>query len=148
MECSGEGTDRSRRTCRNRGHIVNSVVKNPPANAGDVGFTPGLRRSPAEGNDNPFQCSCLAEEPGGLLSTQSQKSQTPQHVVKDLRASSEELGVCSQSSGQSLKVRAGLGGSPGCILHKGASRGEPLHSPGRGPQCRASLSCSKIITEF
>ena len=107
MECSGEGTDRSRRTCRNRGHIVNSVVKNPPANAGDVGFTPGLRRSPAEGNDNPFQCSCLAEEPGGLLSTQSQKSQTPQHVVKDLRASSEELGVCSQSSGQSLKVRAG-----------------------------------------
>ena len=76
MECSGEGTDWSRRTCRNRGHIVNSVVKNLPANTGDVGLTPGLRRSPAEGNGNPFQCCCLAEEPGGLPSTQSQKSQT------------------------------------------------------------------------
>ena len=46
-------------TCRNRGHIVNSVVNNPPANAGDVGSTPGLRRSPAEGNGNLLQYSCL-----------------------------------------------------------------------------------------
>jgi len=33
--------------------------KNPPANAGDVGSIPGLGRSPGEGNDNPFQYSCL-----------------------------------------------------------------------------------------
>ena len=32
-----------------------SVVKNPPANAGDV----GSGRSPGGGNGNPFQCSCL-----------------------------------------------------------------------------------------
>ena len=37
------------------------VVKNPPANAGDVrdaGLTPGLGRSPGEGHGNPLQYSC------------------------------------------------------------------------------------------
>ena len=32
-----------------------SVIKNPPANAGDAGLFPGLGRSPGEGNGNPFQ---------------------------------------------------------------------------------------------
>ena len=32
-----------------------SVVKNPPANAGDVSSIPGLGRSPGEGNGNPLQ---------------------------------------------------------------------------------------------
>ena len=36
-----------------------SVVKNLPANAGDEGSIPGLRRSPGEGNGNPFQYSSL-----------------------------------------------------------------------------------------
>ena len=39
-----------------------SVVKNPPANAGDrrdVGLIPGLIRSPAGGSDNPLHYSCL-----------------------------------------------------------------------------------------
>ena len=39
-----------------------SVVKNPPANARDVGDSdsiPGSRRSPGEGNGNPLQYSCL-----------------------------------------------------------------------------------------
>ena len=38
------------------------VVKNLPANAGDVrdtGSIPGLERSPGGGHDNPFQYSCL-----------------------------------------------------------------------------------------
>jgi len=35
------------------------VVKNPPANAGDVGLIPELGRSPGEGNGNPLQDSCL-----------------------------------------------------------------------------------------
>ena len=35
------------------------MVKNLPANAGDVGSTPGLGRSLGEGNGNPFQYSCL-----------------------------------------------------------------------------------------
>ena len=28
-------------------------------NAGDLGLSPGLGRSPGEGNGNPLQCSCL-----------------------------------------------------------------------------------------
>ena len=36
-----------------------SVVKNPAANAGDVGSFPGLGRSPGEGNGNSLQHSCL-----------------------------------------------------------------------------------------
>ena len=36
-----------------------SVAKNPPANARDVGSIPGLGRSPGEGNSNPLQYSCL-----------------------------------------------------------------------------------------
>ena len=38
------------------------MVKNPPANSGDVrdeGLIPGSRRSPGRGHDNPVQYSCL-----------------------------------------------------------------------------------------
>ena len=35
-----------------------SVVKNLPANEGDVGLISRLGRSPGEGNGNPFQYSC------------------------------------------------------------------------------------------
>jgi len=38
------------------------VVKNPPANAGDLrdmGLIPGSGRSPGEGHGNPLQYSCL-----------------------------------------------------------------------------------------
>ena len=35
------------------------MVKNPPANVGDVGSIPGSGRSPKEGNGNPLQYSCL-----------------------------------------------------------------------------------------
>ena len=52
------------------------MVKNPPANAGDIGSIPGLGRS-GEGNGNPLWHSCLgnpmAEKPGGLQSMGSQE---------------------------------------------------------------------------
>ena len=35
------------------------MVKNLPANAGDMGSIPGLGRSPGEENDNSFQYSRL-----------------------------------------------------------------------------------------
>ena len=41
-----------------------SAVKNPPANAGDLGSLPGSGRSSGEGNGNPLQCLCL-ENPIG-----------------------------------------------------------------------------------
>jgi len=36
-----------------------SVVKNPPANAGDAGFILGSGRPPGEGDGNLLQHSCL-----------------------------------------------------------------------------------------
>ena len=44
------------------------MIKNPPADAGDVGSIPGSGRGSEE--------SPWTEEPGGLQSTGSQKSQT------------------------------------------------------------------------
>ena len=41
-----------------------SVVKNPPANARDIGLIPGSGRSPGGGHDNLLQYSCL-ENPMG-----------------------------------------------------------------------------------
>ena len=35
------------------------MVKNPPANAGDLGSIPGSGRSPGGGHGNPLQHSCL-----------------------------------------------------------------------------------------
>ena len=48
----------SRRT-NSKGFPGGSVVKNPPANAGDVGSIPGSERPPGEGNGNPLQYSCM-----------------------------------------------------------------------------------------
>ena len=45
-----------------RASQVALVVKNPPANAGDlrdVGTIPGLGRSPGEGHSNTLQYACL-----------------------------------------------------------------------------------------
>ena len=36
-----------------------SVHKESTCNAGDLGLIPELVRSPGEGNENPFQYSCL-----------------------------------------------------------------------------------------
>ena len=55
-----------------------SAVKNPPANMGDVGSTPGPERFPLEEEMTPH-CCCLAwkipwtEEPGGLQSVGGQR---------------------------------------------------------------------------
>ena len=54
-----------------------SVVKNLPANVGDLSSIPGLGRSPAEGNGNLLQNCCLENPmdrgPGGLQSMGSQR---------------------------------------------------------------------------
>ena len=58
-------------------HLFGSVVKNPPANAGDAGSIPGFGRPPGEGNGNPLQFSCLrnpmTEKSDGLQSMGSQR---------------------------------------------------------------------------
>ena len=64
----------------NKASQVTLVVKNLPANTGDVrdrGFIPGLKRFPGEGHGNPLQYSCLrisrTEETGELESMGLQK---------------------------------------------------------------------------
>ena len=54
----------------NLGFPGGSVVKNPPADAGDMGSVLGSGRSSGEGNGNPLQYSCL-ENPrdGGAWQT-------------------------------------------------------------------------------
>ena len=57
------------------------VVKNPPANAGDIrdaGLISGWGRSPGGGHGNSLQYSSLVnpqwtEDPGGLQSMESQR---------------------------------------------------------------------------
>ena len=55
-----------------QGFLHGLVVKNLPANEGDVGLIPGSGRSLGGGNGNPLQYSCLkilrTKEPGGLQS--------------------------------------------------------------------------------
>ena len=54
----------SNRVNRDRGFPSGSMVKNPPADAGDVRSFPGSGRSPGEGNGNPLQYSCLENSMG------------------------------------------------------------------------------------
>ena len=41
------------------------MVKNPPANAGDMNSTPGSRRSAGGASGNPLQYSCLGNPTDG-----------------------------------------------------------------------------------
>ena len=63
-----------------KGFPGGSVVKNLAANARDAGSVLGSGRSPGEGHGSLLQYSCQeilwTEEPGGLPSMGSQKSQT------------------------------------------------------------------------
>ena len=70
-----------------------SVVKNLPANAGDVGLTPESERSPGEGNGNPLQYSEIpwTEKPGRLQSVRVIK------VRHDLVTKQRDIG-CSSSN--------------------------------------------------
>ena len=57
-----ETAGRNSRVSPGLGFPRGSVVKNPPANAGDTrdaGLIPGSGRSPGGGNGNPLQYSCL-----------------------------------------------------------------------------------------
>ena len=61
-----------------------SVVKNPPANAGDTGSIPGSGISPEEGNGNPLQYSCL----GNPMDREAWRA-TVHGVAQELEVSSD-----------------------------------------------------------
>jgi len=71
-----------------------SVVKNPPANAGDtrdIGLIPGSGRSPGGGYGNPLCYSCLENpmdrRPGGL--------QSPRWGKESDNAGQLSMNICS-----------------------------------------------------
>ena len=59
FQCSFSDLDKLLTCMHILGFPGDSVVKNPLANTGDQGSIPGLGRSPAEGNANSLQYSCL-----------------------------------------------------------------------------------------
>ena len=76
------------------------MVKNPQANAGDMGSIPGLGRSPGEGNGNPLQYFCL-ENPmnRGAWRATSMGSQSVRHELATEHVHMGSLG-CLGSLGE------------------------------------------------
>ena len=116
-----------------------SVVKNPPGNAGYASLIPGSGRSPGEGNGNPLQDSCL-ENPmdreawwatvHGVTKSWIQLSNWAQsHTCMlakkwtKVRTSIWQLGPDS-SVGKESACRAG--GDPGSGRSPGEGKGYPL----------------------
>ena len=64
-----------------RGFPGGSVVKNLPVNARDTGSSPGLERSPGEGNGNPLQHSCLGTPMERSLGLPSVGLQRVRHTI-------------------------------------------------------------------
>ena len=108
------------------GFLGGSVVKNPPASAGDagdLGSIPGSGRSPGEGNGNPLQYSCLGNPMDrgawgatvhGVAKSRTQLSNWAQHTAGSVFKDSE-LGL-SGGWWQSLEGEEG-----GCTLTSTAS---------------------------
>ena len=97
------------------------VVKNPPAgagDAGDAGLSPGLGRSPGEGNGNTLQCSCL-ENPTdswratvhSIAQSRSQLKWLSMHLLRSWGLKSALH--LSQSSGVNNLPRASFHGNSG-----------------------------------
>ena len=70
-----------------------SVVKNPPADTGDMCSIPGLGISPGEGNGNPLQYSCLVNPmDGGAYSSWGRKRVRHNLETKQQKTSAVDLG--------------------------------------------------------
>ena len=81
-----------------------SVVKNPPANARNMGSIPRSRRTPEEGNGSLLQYSCLgnprgawAEKPGGLQSMGLQKGLDTTERLNDNNDNNNNSVYCRES---------------------------------------------------
>ena len=106
------------------------MVKNTPANAGDIGSIPGLGRSPGGGQDD--HSSILAwritwtEEPGGL---QSMESQRVWHNLATEHAKKRYQRACSLSLslGQGRTQQEGVIGQPEREASAGNQTGQHLN---------------------
>jgi len=115
------------------GFLGGSVVKNPPAKAGDMSLIPGSGRPPGEGNDNPLQYSCLENLMGrGAWRLQSMGSQRAGHdlVTKQQQLALAYLpfkGFPGGSVGKEFACNVGdLGSIPGSGRSPAERNGNPL----------------------
>ena len=105
------------------------MVKNPPANAGDVGSIPGLGRSPGEENGNPLQNSCL----DNYMDRRAWWARGGPHHVGTQQVSTDAGKESACSAGD-------LGSIPGSGRSPGEENGNPLqysylkNSTVRGPR--------------
>ena len=135
---------------------VGIVVKNPPANAGDMGLIPGSGRSPGVGNGNPLQYSFLENSTdrgawwatihgatksqtrlGTVLKSDSENTCKPTLLEKQIPSKSS-LQFC-QNLGQPLK-------SPSLLhfqlpLHGPSNPGNAVHL---ADQCKKDVSVSRM----
>ena len=83
------------------------MVKNLPANEGDVCETSGSGRSPGEGNGNPLQVSCL-EHPIGREAWPATVHGVSKRVRRDLANKQQQLLLTLfTASFQASRVREG-----------------------------------------
>ena len=75
--------------------VGGSEVQASACNAGDLGSSPGLGRSPGEGNGNPLQYSCL-ENPmdGGAWRTTVHRVTKSQTRLSDFTFTFNAIGNC------------------------------------------------------
>ena len=79
------------------------MIKNLPANAGDVGSVPGLGRSPGEGRGNPLQSPCLENytdrEGWGAAVRGAAEADTAERLKDNSRSKSLGAGGTEQQPG-------------------------------------------------
>ena len=79
-----------------------SVVKNPPANARDMGLLPRLGSSPREGNGNPLKYSCLENPMDGGTWLATVHGVTKSHFTLQLHGLQHARLPCPSLSPRSL----------------------------------------------
>ena len=79
------------------GFPSSSVIKNLPANAGDVGYILGLGSSPGEVNGNPLQYSCLGNPMDRGAWWATVHGVTKSQTLLSLHTSPNDLNVFSNS---------------------------------------------------
>ena len=118
-----------------KGFSGGSVVKNPPANEGDMGLIPGSGRSPEGGNGNPFQYSCLGNpmDRGAWWATVHGEARVKQDLVTKQRPVTKLF---------SLSWRAGFSPWGGKIPWRRKWHPTPVLLPGKSHGRRSLVGCS------
>ena len=118
------------------------IVKNPPANAGDLGSIPGSGKSPEEGNGYSLQYSCLENsiDRGAWWAT-VQRVEKSQTRLSDFHTLGRILCLCSRSVNWGSSTKAGKECRLLAMVQPGLSLRDwvPLH-------ISHATSCSDCVT--